>query len=120
MTPRLKAIGAGLLLLAAPAEAKKKPLSSGERVDLNRASVAELMRLPGIGRRRAEAIAARRARQPFRSPAEVTQVEGIGKRWFERNQGRISAGLPAGPATPAPAARPAAAAPASGARPRAP
>lgn len=100
MSPRLRALGAALLLLlAAPALAKKKPLAPGERIDLNRAGVAELMRLPGIGRRKAEAIAAHRARQPFRSPAEVTQVEGIGRLWFERNQDRLSAGPPAAPPT---------------------
>lgn len=99
MSPRLRALGAALLLLLAdPALAKKKPLATGERIDLNRAGVAELMRLPGIGRRKAEAIAAHRARQPFRSPSEVTQVEGIGRLWFERNQDRLSAA----PAPPAP------------------
>ncbi len=98
-------LAASLLAAASPALAKKKPLASGERIDLNHASVAELMRLPGIGRSRAEAIAAHRARQPFRAPADVLQVEGIGSRWFERNQGRISAGSP--PAGAAPAARPA-------------
>jgi competence protein ComEA len=102
VSPRLRALGAALLLLLAdPALAKKKPLAPGERIDLNRAGVAELMRLPGIGRRKAEAIAAHRARQPFRSPSEVTQVEGIGRLWFERNQDRLSAGTPA-VAPPAP------------------
>ncbi len=47
------------LLSAAPALAAKKPLAGGERLDLNRASVAELMRLPGVGRKKAEAIARR-------------------------------------------------------------
>ena len=101
MSTGSRALAAGLLiLLAGPAMAKKKPLAPGERLDLNRASVAELMRLPGIGRHKAEAIAARRSRQPFHQPAEVTEVEGIGRTWFERNQGRLSAG----PAAPAPKA----------------
>jgi len=90
---RLRALLALLLLgLAPPALAKKKALGPGERIDLNRASVAELQRLPGIGRARAEAIAAHRAQKPFRAPAEVAQVKGIGKRWLEVNQGRITAG----------------------------
>jgi competence protein ComEA len=108
----LRAVAAALLLLPATAAlAKKKPLAPGERIDLNRASVAELMRLPGIGRRKAEAIAARRAQQAFRDPAEVAGVQGIGRTWFERNQGHLSTG-PASPRaaaprplTPAPAGR---------------
>ncbi|HEY7724642.1 MAG TPA: helix-hairpin-helix domain-containing protein [Anaeromyxobacteraceae bacterium] len=91
----LAAAAAALLLGAAPAEAKRRPLAPGEKVDLNRASVADLMRLPGIGRQRAEAIAALRAKRPFRSPAEVTQVKGIGKAWLERNRGSLVAGEPA-------------------------
>jgi competence protein ComEA len=92
----LRAAAAVLLLLAsAPAWAKRRPLAPGEKVDLNRASVAELMRLPGIGRQKAEAIAALRARRPFRSPAEVTQVKGIGKAWLERNRASLAAGDPA-------------------------
>jgi len=108
VSAQLRAAGAAMLvLLAAPALAKKRPLAPGERIDLNRAGV-ELMRLPGVGRHRAEAIAARRARQPFRSPAEVTQVKGIGRAWFEKNRDRLSAGPPAvAPPAAAPAPRPA-------------
>jgi len=90
---RLRILAAlALLALSAPALAKKRPLGPGERVDLNRASVAELMRLPGIGRKKAEAIAAHRAQKPFRAPSELAQVKGIGKTWLEKNQSRISAG----------------------------
>ncbi|MBI5067897.1 MAG: helix-hairpin-helix domain-containing protein [Deltaproteobacteria bacterium] len=93
MSRRLRALAAVLLLgLSAPALAKKNPLPPGERIDLNRAGVAELMRLPGIGRTRAEAIVAHRSRRPFRSPAEVAEVKGIGKRWLQGNQARITAG----------------------------
>jgi len=107
----LRTLGAaGLLLLATPALAKRKPLAPGERLDLSRASVAELMRLPGTGRARAEAIAQHRAREPFRSPADVTRVKGIGKGWLERNRERITVGPlapapPRQPLTPAPAGR---------------
>ena len=90
---RLRILAALLLLaLAAPALAKKRPLGPGERIDLNRASVADLMRLPGIGRKKAEAIASHRTQRPFRAPSEVAQVKGIGKAWLEKNQSRISAG----------------------------
>jgi competence protein ComEA len=108
------------LLLAAPALAKK-PLRPGERIDLNRASAAELMRLPGVGAKRAEAIVARRARGPFRTPAEVLSVKGLGKTWFRAVQlhlvatpvRQLPASTPASAASPEPAAasRPAAPAP---------
>jgi competence protein ComEA len=92
----LLAAAAVLLLLGAvPAAAKRRSLAPGEKVDLNRASIADLMRLPGIGRQRAEAIAALRAKRPFRSPSEVTQVKGIGKAWLERNRASLAAGEPA-------------------------
>ena len=57
---------AAALLAAAPALAAKKALPLGERIDLNRASVTELMRLPRLGQKRAQAIVAYRAKQPFR------------------------------------------------------
>ena len=96
MSRRLRALAALLLLaLAAPALAKKKALAPGERIDLNRATAAQLMRLPGIGRSRAEAILAHRQRRPFQSPGEVVQVKGIGPAWLERNRDHLSAGDPA-------------------------
>ncbi len=48
-------------------------------VDLNRATEADLLRLPGIGPTKARAIVAyRQARGPFASVAELVQVPGIG------------------------------------------
>jgi competence protein ComEA len=92
----------GLLALAAapPALAEKKPLVPGERVDVNRAPVAELMRLPGVGRRRAEAIAAHREKQPFRKPEDLLRVKGLSASWLARVKGLLAVGE-------APAARPA-------------
>jgi competence protein ComEA len=102
-----RALLAALLLLGAgPALAKKKPLPPGERIDLNRASVAELMRLPGVGRSRAEAIAAWRAKRPFQKPADLLQVKGVGRAWLERNQAHLAVG-DAGPRPMAPGAKPA-------------
>jgi competence protein ComEA len=108
----LRGAAAALLLTAAgPALAKKRPPAAGEHVDLNRASVAELMRLPGLGRKRAEAIVAQRNRQPFHAPAEVTRVKGVSEAWFQKNRAFLTAGgtpapLPApAPLTPAPARR---------------
>jgi competence protein ComEA len=87
--PLLAAVG---LLAAFPALAAKKPLASGERVDLNRASVVELMRLPGVGRKKAEAIAAHRSRAPFRRVDDVLTLKGFSSRWLEKQRAHLSVG----------------------------
>ena len=73
----LPLLGLLALLVATPARAEKKPLGPGERVDLNAATSAELMRLPGVGKKKAEAIVASRDKRPFRKADEVTRVKGL-------------------------------------------
>ena len=54
-------------------------LLEGERIDVNAASVYDLCRLPGIGEKRAQAIAGwREEHGPFQSLDELIQVPGIG------------------------------------------
>jgi competence protein ComEA len=54
-------------------------------VNINEASVEELMRLPGIGQRRAEAIIALRERlSGFKRLPQLMQVRGIGRKTFRR------------------------------------
>ncbi|HYD41277.1 MAG TPA: helix-hairpin-helix domain-containing protein [Anaeromyxobacter sp.] len=104
MRPGARALALAALLLAAPsalAEAKR-PLGAADRIDLNRAGVTELMRLPGVGEKRAQAIVAARAKQPFRKPEDVLVVKGIGPRWLARVRANVIVGTPA----PAVAARP--------------
>jgi competence protein ComEA len=86
------ALCAALLGAAAPALAAKRSLGSGERIDLNRATVVELMRLPGVGKKRAEAIVAHRARRPFARVDDVVAVKGIGPAWVSRVKGNLSVG----------------------------
>lgn len=95
---RHRALIAALLLAAAlPALAAKKPLGPNERIDLNRASAMELMRLPGVGEKRAQAIVALRAKSPFRRPEDVLAVKGLGPSWFARVKGFVTVGAaPAG------------------------
>jgi competence protein ComEA len=79
-------VAAGLLtaLPAAAAFTTKRPLGANERIDLNRASAAELMRLPGVGQKKAQAIVALRTRQPFKRPEDVMAVKGLGPAWFAK------------------------------------
>jgi competence protein ComEA len=54
-------------------------------VNLNRASVAELQRLPGIGAKRAAAIVELRERLgKFRRASDLLRIKGIGPRLLER------------------------------------
>ncbi len=97
-----RALVAALLLAAVPALAAKRTLSPSERIDLNRAPVTELMRLPGVGQRKAQAIVAHRQRAPFRRPEDVVQVKGFGPGWLQKVKGNVTVG-----GAPAPAAQPA-------------
>lgn len=72
---------ASLCLFAAPALAQgtkkhQKPAIEGQ-LNVNRASVAELRLLPGIGKGRAKAIVERRALRPFASVDEVARMKGM-------------------------------------------
>jgi competence ComEA-like helix-hairpin-helix protein len=54
------------------------------QLDMNRASVAELTVLPGIGRTRAEAIVLARIRQgPFAGLDDLQRVDGLGPTTLE-------------------------------------
>ena len=86
---------AALVLAAAPALAEaKRPLAPGDRIDLNRAGVSDLMRLPGVGEKRAQAILAARAKQPFRKPEDVLVVRGIGPRWLAKVRSHVVVSAP--------------------------
>jgi competence protein ComEA len=53
-------------------------------IDVNRATLAELQTLPGIGPKLAERIRDTRAQQPFRSVDDLRRVPGIGVKTLER------------------------------------
>ena len=80
------------LVAAAPALAAKKALPPGERIDLNRATLTELMRLPGVGERKAQAIVAHRQKQPFRRAEDVLAVKGLGPAWFQKVKANLVVG----------------------------
>jgi hypothetical protein len=85
----LPLLGLLALLVATPALAEKKPLGPGERVDLNGATTAELMRLPGVGKKKAD---------------EVTRVKGCSPGWYARVKAMVTVGeAPAAQRPPEPA-----------------
>ena len=107
---------AAALLGALPAEAKGKPLAPGEKLDLNHAPVAELMRLPGVGRKRAEAIAALRDKRPLRRVDDLASVKGISPAWVQKHRAMLEvSGAQAPSSAPSASATPAKAAPQKGA-----
>ncbi len=105
MTRLRTVVAVALLLAASPSFAAKKALATGERIDVNRASVVELMRLPGVGRKKAEAIAAHRVRAPFRRLEDLLAVKGVSPSWLEKQRPHLTTGS-AAPVASGPAARP--------------
>lgn len=67
--------------------------TAGGRVDINRATIDELVRLPGIGRRRASAIVLlREKRRGFKHVRELLRIRGIGRRSLERMKPMVEVG----------------------------
>lgn len=90
----------------ADAARRGRPLSPGEKIDPNRASAAELDRLPGVGPSLARAIVADRQRNgPFRSPADLERVPGLGSGIRQRIGARLDLRHPP-PAGPRPVLAP--------------
>lgn len=90
------ALAAAVLLAAAPALARGRAATGPRRsptllersaagvVNINTAPVEKLRLLPGVGPSKARAIAAYRARRPFRRPVEIVRVKGIGRKSFAK------------------------------------
>jgi len=71
--------------------ASSNPTATGRKLtkgdaplDLNRATVEDLLRVPGIGPRLAEAIVAARAEKPFASVGELRRIKGVGPKTLEK------------------------------------
>ena len=59
--------------------------SASEKSELNRATLEELMSLPGIGEVRAQSILEyRQSNGPFRQPSELMNISGIGEGIYEK------------------------------------
>jgi competence ComEA-like helix-hairpin-helix protein len=76
--------GAGLRETARRAADLARPLAPGERIDLDRADVTEITRLPRVGPALAQRIVAWRSEHgPFGSLARLDSVPGIGPKLVE-------------------------------------
>jgi comEA protein len=64
---------------------ERKPLREGEKININKASISELTRLPGVGPRIAEKIYEYRKQVgKFKSIEELLNVKGIGPKKLEK------------------------------------
>lgn len=55
-----------------------------DRIAVNRADAEQLMRLPGIGPKKAQALIEARERRPFRRPSDLRRVKGFGTKTILR------------------------------------
>ncbi len=63
-------------------------------VNLNTGTVKELELLPGVGAKTAKLIVEYRAKQPFKTPAEVVKVKGVGKGIYAKIKDHITVSGP--------------------------
>lgn len=78
-------------------DGSRKPLSKKEEnlkelIDVNRATVSELQRLPGIGPKLSQRILDERAKKPFGSVDDLRRVPGIGPKILERLRPYVTVG----------------------------
>ncbi|MEM9189726.1 MAG: ComEA family DNA-binding protein [Myxococcota bacterium] len=86
------ALSVALMGTAASADAQMRAeaTESVERIDLNSASVDELIALPGIGAAKAEAIVRYRDNRPFRRVEDLVRVRGIGRALYRNLRDRVT------------------------------
>jgi competence protein ComEA len=71
--------------IRAEEERRRRPLATGERIDVNTAGEIELDRLPGVGPTRARAIVAHRQREgSYWDLGELERVPGLGSNTVRR------------------------------------
>ncbi len=59
-------------------------------INVNSATVEQLVTLPGIGPSKAQAIVAYREQHPFKAVSELTEVRGIGPKLLEKIQTQVT------------------------------
>ena len=97
------ALAAVTLMLATPAaaaagkargvDAKDSKQESAAPIDVNTATVEELMSVPGIGQVVAQRIAEYREKNgPFKTVDDLLKVQGIGEKSLEKLRGNLTVG----------------------------
>ncbi len=61
-------------------------------VDINSASVQDLLSIKGIGPAKAEAVMAYRKEHCFKNIEEIVNVKGFGSKFLETNKNNLTAG----------------------------
>lgn len=85
-------LGVAGIGFATPSQEKAESASE-VRVDINKAGVTELTKLPGIGEQMAKRIVAYREENgPFEKAEDLMNVRGIGEKSFLKLQPRITVG----------------------------
>jgi len=88
--PRLRRFMQALALVTLVSVGSAVPGGAVERLDVNAATIDELVELPGIGQAKAEAIVAERASRPFTSVDDLERVRGIGPILVDELRPRVS------------------------------
>lgn len=88
-------IGPALLLAVALFATAVQAGNPIDVVDLNRATAAELEKLPGLGPRKVDAILELRKKRPFTRVTQLLEVKGIGKKTLERLRPWLRVSAPA-------------------------
>ncbi len=85
------ALGIALVLAPAAAMAQTGPVSTGDKINLNTATVEQLQALPGVGPATAKSIVEYRNKVgKFNKIEEVLNVKGIGEKKFQRIKDRLT------------------------------
>ncbi len=84
---KMAVLALAVILSAMGLEAHAKGKAKGELtgvVNINEAGVAQLMMLPGIGQKRAEAVREYAQAHPFKGVEELKAIKGIGEKGFAK------------------------------------
>ncbi len=85
------ALGIALILAPAAALAQAGAVPTGDKINLNTATVEQLQALPGVGPATAKSIVEYRNKVgKFNKIEEVLNVKGIGEKKFQRIKDRLT------------------------------
>ncbi|MGL5083868.1 MAG: phospholipase D-like domain-containing protein [Microcoleaceae cyanobacterium] len=86
----LQRCGDQVITPPAPIQSNPNPISSTLKINLNKATQAELETLPGVGPKLAQQMIQTRQQQPFTSLEDLERVPGVGPKLIEALRGRVT------------------------------